>query len=640
MVSFRAAAAVFAFAGAVAAQSHAAGDYLWPYPAQVTDKKALISAHGFTLADNSQNNENVVAAFGRLQASARSRFSASKAKSSLTVTVSIANDNGFAAKDLVGADESYTLDVSSSGVNVKANTQVGAIYALQTLSQLVTSSGQVVAATVNDAPAYPYRGFMLDTARNFFPVADIKRIIDGLAYSKINVFHWHIYDSQSFPIDWPSYPQLLNAAYKDANGKPKVYNEQDVRDIVQYAFQRNIRVLPEFEAIGHNAVFAAADPSFVVGLNHAPWDGRNGDANNASNGVVWWGTQWCNQPPCGQIDLTNQAAINFFNQLVAEVGAWFEDPVLNFGHDEFNYRVYGTTPDSWDSVDVNGIYQLMAQAEPKLLQVAQTNNKHYGAWDDIVTDFNVQNIIPKDTYIWNWQGDNSAIQNFADQGFTNIIATTSNAYYLDCSPSAHWCSDDFERSVPATSYNLTGYATFAGQWHNWTRIYTYDATTGLTASAKKALIGGSVALWSETIKRHNLDRYVFPRTSAFAERYWSGSAAPAYDAVKTAARLDRFRTTLVNELQIAAADLSYLGNQEGTVFRPEWCDANLATPGQKTHECCFPGEPLTGHNGSPIDTTVGYHFPSNDNTDYCKIASTYKTNSYTHAVPQAIPYPY
>ncbi|KAI9206835.1 glycoside hydrolase superfamily [Polychytrium aggregatum] len=662
MVSMKAAFLALAGAAVVAAQS--AGDYVWPYPANVVDHNTVVPAPSrFVLAEASGNTV-VASAFQRFQDSYKARSAGASSGNGykcvvdkpLTVTVNIANSYAIKPSSLNGIDESYTLDVSATGVTITANSQVGATYGLVSLSQLVKPTGEIVSATIKDAPAYRFRGFMLDTARTFFPVEDIKRIIDGLAYTKINVFHWHFYDSQSFPFDWPSYPQLRSTAYTDANGNPKLYSEQDVRAIVQYAFERNIRVIPEFEAIGHNAVFAAVDPSFVVGLNHSPWDGRNQDTNNASSGILWWGTQWCNQPPCGQIDLTNDKALDFFGQLVSEVGAWFEDPVAHYGHDEFNFRVYGTTPDNWDSVDAGAIQSLFATAEPKLLAQINKSGRIFGAWDDAVTDFGVAAALPKDAHIWQWNGHGDNVQNIANAGFKNIIVGASDQYYLDCSPSVNWCRDAWEKSNPPTKYNISDYFTLAGQWHNWTRIYNYDITAGVNST--DAIIGAEVALWSETVKRHNLDHYVFPRTSAAAERWWSAGAAPAFDATKTGARLDRLRAILINEFQIDASDLSYLGNQEEHVFRTEWCDANINAPAQYTNLAYgFAGQYNFGHNGSPViaqnvdNTTLPYSnitaggphwyvYPANDSGDYCHIASLYTTNSYTHIVPASIPYPY
>ncbi|KAI8609854.1 hypothetical protein BC830DRAFT_1222013 [Chytriomyces sp. MP71] len=321
------------------------------------------------------------------------------------------------ATQLAGVDESYTLKVTSSGASITANTNVGANYAVRTLSQLITNGGEIVTATIQDEPAYPYRGFMLDTSRNFFP-----KIVDN--------------------------------GFKNIVASPNAFWYLD------------------------------CSPS----------------------------VKWCR------------------NQLGPGAATFF---------------------------DVNG------KPAPQL--------------------------TPDTTY------ENQAA--FGGKGL-----------------------------------NETGFWHTGGQWHNWTLIYNYDPRQGLPNNTASAIKGGFGSLWSETVKRHNLDSHTFPRVSAIAERLWSDIDLNSH----TAYRFDRFRASLVNELGIAAADIDYLGNQELFTFRPEWCDTNIATAAQKTVECCFPGQPLTDQNGGELVAPYGSHFTAP--SDYCKIATLYKTNSFTYIKPAAVPY--
>ncbi|KAI9202955.1 glycoside hydrolase superfamily [Polychytrium aggregatum] len=611
-------------------RTRSALDYLWPLPASVTDKYYDVKFGSLHLEVHSSDDDQrdyVVQAFGRFKHSLAAKKSG-KSSRRLPVIVNILGSDCVDASSLQGIDESYTLDVSDVSIHINAQNQVGAIYALQTLSQLVTDKGSLVAASITDKPRFPYRGFMLDTARNFFPVVDIKRILDGLAYSKINVLHWHIYDSQSFPIKWDRYPGLLNAAFKYDDGTPKIYTKDDIRKIIAYAFARNIRVIPEFEFPGHNAVFHFADPSFVLAYAHSPWDGRNGYLkNDSTTQLVGWGAQYCNEPPCGQLDPTNYKAMCLVNDLVNEVGSWFEDPVLHVGHDEVNGRVYGKVPDNWDTFDPTVYTNPVVQAfEKQFVPILAKAKKQYAAWDDAATDFGIEKIIPSNAIITQWQtgqdGTNGGkVNDIAAKGFTNIVVSPSSHYYLDCSPSVAWCMSN---PLPNISYNLPGYKTLTGQWHNWTMIYQYDPLSGVLPANVPFVKGGFGSLWSETIKRHNLDRYVFPRMAAIAERLWSYTNA-AYDPVATPRRLNRFRASLINELGIASADLDYLGNGEGTVFRTELCDGPGTTAAfQKTSECCFAGQP----------TAPGA------SENYCEIACTYKTNSFVYTIPANVPYDY
>jgi len=324
--------------------------------------------------------------------------------------------------------------------------------------------------------------------------------------------------------------------------------------------------------------------------------------------------------------------------LISEVGSWFQDPVLHVGHDEINARAYKLVPEAWDEVPFDALFPMMREFEPKLLKMLAKAKKTYAAWDDVADQFGIEDIVPKNGLIGVWQGPTvERVNKMAEQGFNNIILSPSDTYYLDCSPSARWCSSDYERTIPATKYDIPGFATFTGQWHNWTMIYNYDPLAGLTPKAQAAIKGGQGSLWTETIKRHNVDRFTFPRASVIGEKLWSYANAK-FDG-NTAKRLARFRASLINELQIDAAALDYLGNGEDMVYRTEMCDgAGMTAANQKTNECCFPGEPLTGGNGGELQPPYGSHFA--DPTDYCRIAGKYITNQLVHAVPAKVSYGY
>ncbi|KAJ3204408.1 hypothetical protein HDU82_005858 [Entophlyctis luteolus] len=438
-------------------------------------------------------------------------------------------------------------------------------------------------------------------------------------------------------------------AYKDTNGNVKAYSRSDVQKVVNYAFARNIRVVPEFEVPGHAALFGHIDPSLVAGWNHSPWDGRNGKLTNTSespfNGtILYWGTQYCNEPPCGQLDVRNPKAVSVYGKLVEEVGSWFPDSWLHVGHDEVNARAFGLIPESWDSGFGNELFPIMQEFTPKLVDILSKAGKTYVAWDEVTDDsvsiYNISSLIPKqDTVITAWSSPTSNVINRAAAlGFQNIIVSDSSAYYLDCSPSATWCLSAFEKSTPNHSYTFPeGFKYFPGQWHNWTLIYQFDLLDGVHDEFSTVVKGGFGSLWTETIKRHNIDRYAFPRIAVIAERLWSYKHAPQFEFAKTGRRLERFRAALINEYSIDAADLLYLGNEEDTVFRPEYCDGQgQNSPSQKTSECCFAGEPLVGSDGSPPMNGTGFEVPAN----YCAISKFYTTDDLRHKKPKSVEYTY
>ncbi|KAI8827830.1 glycoside hydrolase superfamily [Chytriomyces cf. hyalinus JEL632] len=683
--SLVAAASVASFVAALPA-SH----YLWPMPSSVTDKNAVQAIKSWSDPTASCSGLNIDAFINSYKAKTGKDLPRSDAAPGPNPTqVYVPNPPTCSpvapkykrdysqpldfqikcdvktklskAAELAGVDESYSLEVTATGATITASTDIGAKYAIQSLSQLITKDGHVVLASIKDAPTYPFRGFMLDTARNFFTVDDIKRVIDGLAATKMNVFHWHIYDSQSFPIKWDAYPQLDAVKFKNDDGSLKQYSKEDVKDVVSYAFARGVRVIPEFELPGHNAVFAAIDAKLVASNNHSPWDCSSGipycnamPANTSigdnSGPTVWWGRHYCNQPPCGQLDIANNldAAADLVDQLVGEVGGWFEDPVIHVGHDEINPRVYGVVKDTDDHPSHRAFDKVMPAFEKKLVAILAKHNKQMAAWDEVAWDnvpsyntshpkydanavsYNSVELIPKDTIVTVWDQfylGSELYEKIAANGFTNIIASHNNYWYFDCSPGVKWCTQAFEQGARDKSGEYILYPNHT--WHNWTTVYNYDPKDGLSKTAASAIKGGLGALWSETIKRHNLDRFVFPRAGALGERLWSNIKKDA----NTEARLNRFRQSLVNEHKIASADLEFLG-REKTVYRTEWCDFNLDTPAQKTVEWGFPGQPVKSGNGSDFEGNGYVSIPN----DYCKIAGTYKTNAFTYTSPEAIAY--
>ena len=197
-------------------------------------------------------------------------------------------------------DESYTLFLSpnkeeenSYMVNISAKTYFGARHGIETLSQLISykeeddSLQMHTFARIEDKPMYPHRGVILDTSRNFFSVEILKRVIDGLSYNKMNVFHWHITDSHSFPLEIKSIPEL---AEWGSYSKHQIYSQTDIKDIVEYARVRGVKVLPEFDApahVGNGWQFAEEKfPEWgrlAVCVNKEPWQ------------------EFCVEPPCGQV---------------------------------------------------------------------------------------------------------------------------------------------------------------------------------------------------------------------------------------------------------------------------------------------------------------------------------------------------
>ena len=216
------------------------------------------------------------------------------------VLVSIEIEDLEVNRPTMDVDESYSLSLDSEKdvknmykVNIKAKNYFGARHGLETLSQLISykeehdSLQMHTFAMIEDKPMYPHRGIILDTSRNFFSVEILKRVIDGLSYNKMNVFHWHLTDTHSFPLEIKSIPELTEWG---AYSKHQIYSQKDIKEIVEYARIRGVKVLPEFDApahVGNGWQFAEEKhPEWgrlAVCVNQEPWQ------------------EFCVEPPCGQV---------------------------------------------------------------------------------------------------------------------------------------------------------------------------------------------------------------------------------------------------------------------------------------------------------------------------------------------------
>lgn len=226
-------------------------------------------------------------------------------------------------------DESYHLYIVTDGekvtITITSLTVYGFRHGLETLSQMMTAntceSGLflVKSASIEDRPVYRHRGLLLDTARNFLSIADIKRTIEGMAASKFNVFHWHITDSQSFPLEIPSLPQFV--AYGAYSGD-QVYTPSDVRKIIDFAKLRGIRTIIEIDIPSHSGNGWDWGPKYGLGnlavcVNKQPW------------------RKYCIQPPCGQLNPVNSLVFGVLRDIYRHIASMVpRSETIHVGGDE------------------------------------------------------------------------------------------------------------------------------------------------------------------------------------------------------------------------------------------------------------------------------------------------------------------
>ncbi|CAO3629778.1 unnamed protein product [Cunninghamella blakesleeana] len=348
-----------------------------------------------------------------------------------------------------GVNESYSLSIPlHTNAHLKSKTIWGALRGLETFSQLIQQNSQsnidyinrhlslrhlVIPKApiyINDSPAYPHRGLMLDTARNYFPVKDILRTLDAMTFNKLNVFHWHITDSQSFPLELQSLPELARKAAYKFQGKRLIYTKKDIKHIIKYAHERGIRVIPEIDMPGHTGSFAPSFKDIVTCYGKYYLDPSND-----------WDKRLAAEPGTGQLNPVKSKTYQIIKKVIDETNELFPDSHYHGGGDEPVYNC-------WDQDDTVKDYMkkenkthddLLFQFLNKELNIIKRNSKKAILWEDSVTNNGLP--IPKDVILQVWT---NPVQLAVKKGY-KVIASNSNFWYLDCGHGG-WGGND-------TSYN-------------------------------------------------------------------------------------------------------------------------------------------------------------------------------------------
>ena len=405
-----------------------------------------------------------------------------KASRSPQATLVVHTDHAGKEIQEVGEDESYVLEVSNANAKLTAPTPLGTIHGLQTFLQLVDVSSDGFAApavTLQDRPRFPWRGLMIDCSRHFIPLDVIRRNLDGMEAVKMNVFHWHLTDNQGFRVESKKFPKL-----HEMGSDGLYYTQDEVRDLIAYARDRGIRVVPEFETPGHNTAMFVGHPELASGPGPYQIERRWGVFDPA-------------------LDPTNEQTYKFLDQLIGEMAGLFPDQFFHIGGDEVNGKQWDANPKIQEYMRAHGLRNnqaLQAYFSRRLQTIVAKHGKSMIGWDEIF-----DSSLPKDITIQSWRGQ-ASLAAAAKQGYRGLL---SNGYYLDLGWSAarHYASDP-----------LSG-----------------DAAN-LSTEEKQRILGGESTMWVEYVSPENIDSRIWPRNAAIAERLWS--PAEVRDVASMYPRLD------------------------------------------------------------------------------------------------------
>ena len=377
------------------------------------------------------------------------------------------------ANVVMGIDESYSLSVNDTGIVIKASTDVGAMHGLSTLVQLIeVKEGAFVfsGVAIKDNPRFIWRGLMMDVARHFMPVEVVKRNLDAMSLVKLNVFHWHLSDDQGFRVETKTLPALYQKA---SDGL--YYTQAQIKEIVQYADDRGIRVVPEFDVPGHGTAFLAAFPELGSKKGMEYTLERNAGIFDPT------------------LDPTNDKTYQMLDSLFKELTPLFPDSYFHIGGDENEGKHWHENADIQKFMKANDLkdnHELQTYFNIKLEKILAQYGKSLMGWEEIMTE-----NMPKTALIHSWRGVNEGMEpgeslvKAVKNGYQTIL---SNGYYIDLMLSAadHYIVDP----MPAVKFS---------------------------PEEAQRILGGEATMWSELVTPLTVDSRIWPRTAAIAERFWS-----------------------------------------------------------------------------------------------------------------------
>jgi hexosaminidase len=375
----------------------------------------------------------------------------------------------------LGEDESYALRVTPMGIVLNAPTHLGVLRGLATLRQLVHKDKKnrwLPEVDILDSPRFPWRGLLVDAARHFMPLPTLKRNLDGMWATKLNVMHWHLSDDQGFRVQSSALPRLHE---QGSNGQ--YYTHAQVREVLAYAARRGIRVVPEFDMPGHATAWLPGYPELASN------DSTYGPAQR-------WGVLNI------ALDPTKETTYQLLDKLLAEMTALFPDPYFHIGGDENDGRQWKRNPRIVQFMRTNKMvtdkgqpdkHALQMYFNRRILQMVTQYNKRMVGWDEILGP-----DLPTDAVIQSWRG-RKGLYDAAKTGHATLL---SNGYYIDLNYSAasHYAVDPLPQDAP------------------------------LTPEQKKLVLGGEATMWAEFVDSIIVDSRIWPRTAAIAERLWSSSS--------------------------------------------------------------------------------------------------------------------
>jgi hexosaminidase len=448
----------------------------------------------------------------------------------------------------LGMDESYSLQIDQSQILLTANNDIGAIRGLATLIQLIGADQQgyfFKGITIEDEPRFTWRGLLVSQPYHFMPMDVIKRTIDAMAAVKMNVLHFYISDDQGYRIESKVYPRLHQLA---SDGM--YFSHEQVREMVQYADQRGIRVVPEIDVPGHSTAMIYAYPHLAsVARDYALQD------------------HWGVFDPT--LDPTKASTYTFLDSLLTEVASLFPDQYFHIGGDENTGKDWQKNQSIRSFMQSNNLKTTLALQNyfnRKVQAILQKSGKITVGWDEVLMkevappsakqyfqegryDQLIETNVPKDMVIQSWRGM-EALLSSAKNGYKSIL---SKGFYIDLVQPAsyHYLTDPIpfrnDIIIPDSEANFDRFESDIIK-----KIQQGEKL--LSPQEEKLILGGEATMWTEHVSAETFDSRVWPRTAAIAERLWSPADLRNVD--------DMYRRMDIVSIQLESLGLTHIKNKD------------------------------------------------------------------------------
>jgi len=406
--------------------------------------------------------------------------------------------------------EGYTLETRADGATVKAADARGLFYGAVTLWQLLEKDGDRVrapAVRIEDAPRFAWRGLMLDSARHFQTVEQIKSLLDAMALHKLNTFHWHLTDDQGWRIEIKKYPKLTeiggcripagDGGIDPKTGEPRpycgFYTQGQIREVVRYAAERHIAVVPEIDVPGHAQAAIAAYPELGVLGTRPPVSNE-------------WGVNT-------YLFNVEESTFRFLEGVLDEFATLFPGPYIHVGGDEAvkdQWKASARVQERMRELGAKDEAQLQSYMLKRLEKHLEAKHKRLIGWDEIL-----EGGLPAQATVMSWRGTEGGIA-AARQGH-DVVMTPVSHLYLD------YLQTDSAEETPGRPATIT-----------LQKLYAYEPVPdALDATQSKRILGVQANVWTEHMRTFDrVQHAIFPRIAALAETAWSPARRKDFDGFK------------------------------------------------------------------------------------------------------------